>query len=165
MDIKSILFQLSVDLKTQIDNISILKLNDFSALEKVFKTINTSHKILYIKKGKYNEQFFSLMSDKIFKKDGKKRINHIFFYKGEFIYRAEKVLRIFKGITYDTLFNQINKELFGIDAFSCFICKNPEVNYHINCQSCKECRLCIECTKLVSKCPKCKGYLFRLIFD
>ncbi len=165
MDIKSILFQLSLDLKRQIENISILKLNDFSDLEKVFKKINTSHKILYIKKGKHNEQFFTLMSDKIFKKYGKKRSNHIFFYRGEFIYRPEKVLRIFKGITYDTLFNQINKELFGIDPFTCFICKNPEVNYHINCNTCKDCRLCKECTQLISKCPKCEGYIFGISFD
>lgn len=165
MDIKSTLFQLSVDLKIQIDNISILKLNDFSNLEKVFKIINTSHKILYIKKGKHNEQFFTLMSEQIFKKYGKKRSNHIFFYKGDFIYRAEKVLRVFKGLTYDTLFNEINKGLFGIDPFSCYICKNPEVNYNITCNTCKDCRLCKECIQLVSKCPKCNGSLFGVMFD
>ena len=165
MDIKSILFQLSVDLKIQIENISILKLNDFSNLEKVFKKINTSHGLLYIKKGKHNEQFFTLMANKIFKKYGKKRSNHILFYKGEFTFRPEKVLKVFKGITYDTLFNQINKELFGIDPFSCYICKNPEVNYHIKCSSCNDCRLCKECTGLVSKCPKCNGYLFGINFD
>ena len=165
MDIKSILFQLSLDLKINIENISILKLQEFSVLEKVFKKINTSHNILYIKKGKHNEPFFNLMADKIYKKCGKKRSNHIFFYKGEFVYRTEKVLTVFKGITYDTLFNELNKGLLGIDPFSCYICKNPEVNYHINCYSCKECRLCKECTQLVNKCPKCKGYLFGISFD
>lgn len=165
MDIKSILFQLSRDLKVEIQDISILKLKDFSNLEKVFKIINTSHKILYIKKGKHNEQFFKLMADKIFNKYGKKRSNHIFFYKGDFLYRPEKVLKVFEGITYDTLFNEINKELFGIDPFSCFICKNPQVNYHINCNSCKDCRLCKECITLVKDCPKCKGYLFGINFD
>ena len=165
MEVKSMLLQLSKDLKIKIENISILKLNDFSNLEKVFKKINTSHNILYIKKGKHNEQFFILMADKIFKKYGKKRSHHLFFYKGEFIYRPEKVLTIFKGITYDTLFNELNKYLFGIDPFSCYICKNPEVNSHINCNSCKECRLCKECTQLVKKRPKCEGYLFGINFD